>query len=71
MALGFFEAAAVLGPAVGFLLGGGFLNSWVDGKEKTPQDLSPDDQLWLGNWWLGFEFFSCILLFDLIFSASS
>ena len=71
MAIGFFEASAVLGPAVGFLLGGGFLNFWVDGNEKAPQDLTPDDQLWLGNWWLGFDFFLVFSYLTSNFSASS
>ena len=53
MALGLFEGMGVLGPAVGFLLGGAFLAMWIDGGE-APFEFTPDDELWIGNWWLGF-----------------
>ena len=52
MALGLFEGMGVLGPAIGFLLGGAFLGMWVDGE--APDNLTPDDELWIGNWWIGF-----------------
>ena len=43
----------VLGPAIGFLLGGAFLGMWVD-FEGAPDNITVDDELWIGNWWLGF-----------------
>ena len=53
MAIGYFEGTGVLGPAVGFLGGGAILNLWVDGADKVPEGFTSNDQLWLGNWWLG------------------
>jgi len=53
MAIGYFEGTGVLGPAVGFLGGGALLNMWVDGSASMPDDITPTDELWIGNWWLG------------------
>jgi len=61
MALGLFEGMGVLGPAVGFLLGGVFLSFWIDGGD-APADFTPDDELWIGNWWIGFVIGGCLAL---------
>ena len=50
--LGLLEGSGVFGPAVGFLLAGALLNLWVDGT--APADMTVDDKLWIGNWWIGF-----------------
>ena len=50
--LGLLEGSGVFGPAVGFLLAGALLNLWVDGT--PPTDMTIDDKLWIGNWWVGF-----------------
>lgn len=54
IAIGIFEGTGVLGPAVGFLLGGGLLSTWVDGSANQPDGLDPSNALWVGNWWAGF-----------------
>ena len=61
MALGLFEGMGVLGPAVGFLLGGVFLSFWIDGGD-APADFTTDDELWIGNWWIGFVIGGCLAL---------
>ena len=50
--LGLLEGSRAFGPAVGFLLGGALLNLWVDGT--APEGMTPSDELWIGNWWIGF-----------------
>ncbi len=50
---GIFASAAV-GPAIGFLMAGSFLDSWVDPGQNYPVGLTSDDRSWVGNWWLGF-----------------
>uniref|UniRef100_A0A674HZ93 Solute carrier organic anion transporter family member n=1 Tax=Terrapene triunguis TaxID=2587831 RepID=A0A674HZ93_9SAUR len=47
-----FYTAAILGPAAGYLVGGMFLNIYTHiGKQM---DLTPDNTLWVGAWWIGF-----------------
>ncbi|XP_050774627.1 solute carrier organic anion transporter family member 4A1 isoform X1 [Gopherus flavomarginatus] len=47
-----FYTAAILGPAAGYLVGGMFLNIYSEiGKQV---DLTPDNTLWVGAWWIGF-----------------
>ncbi len=60
--LGFFYALAVVGPALGFGLGGAFLYVYVDPWHSTTLD--PSDPGWVGAWWLSFLFAGtvCILL---------
>eukprot|EP00058_Branchiostoma_floridae_P012427 XP_002597915.1 hypothetical protein BRAFLDRAFT_128444 [Branchiostoma floridae] len=53
--IGIFYASATIGPAVGYLVGGQFLDFFVDidigndGSELTPADLR-----WVGAWWIPF-----------------
>ena len=50
--LGVFFMFAALGPALGFLLGGLFLDTWVEPGASTT--LSPNSAQWIGNWWACF-----------------
>ncbi|XP_067950254.1 solute carrier organic anion transporter family member 4C1-like [Watersipora subatra] len=52
--LGIFSSGSVLGPAIGFLSSGAFLDIYVDFPSSPPNGLSPDDPAWVGAWWLGF-----------------
>ncbi|XP_067030359.1 solute carrier organic anion transporter family member 4A1-like [Acropora muricata] len=52
--LGIMYAVASLGPAIGFLLGGEFLNIYVDINQPDGSDLSPEDPPFIGAWWLGY-----------------
>ncbi|KAG9465483.1 hypothetical protein GDO78_018212 [Eleutherodactylus coqui] len=50
--IGIFYTAAIVGPAVGYLLGGFFLNMYTE--FSSPTDLTPENPLWVGAWWIGF-----------------
>lgn len=52
--LGIMYAIATLGPAIGFLLGGQFLDIYVDIQQPQGVELTPDDSSFIGAWWLGF-----------------
>ncbi|XP_069185956.1 solute carrier organic anion transporter family member 4A1 isoform X2 [Procambarus clarkii] len=56
MYLGIFYAMAVLGPALGYLLGGQFLKVYIDSPSVDPDrfGLRVNSDLWLGGWWIGF-----------------
>ncbi|XP_035688796.1 solute carrier organic anion transporter family member 4C1-like [Branchiostoma floridae] len=62
--LGLKDAAGALGPAVGYLLNGKLLNTYVDFNKPgaVPPDGGPSDSRWLGAWWLGFPMFATIAL---------
>ncbi|KAK2850993.1 hypothetical protein Q5P01_007269 [Channa striata] len=50
--LGIFYTAAVLGPAAGYLLGGYFLTIYTEIHLNT--EMTPENPLWVGAWWIGF-----------------
>ena len=50
--LGVFYSMAILGPAIGYGLGGAFLSIYVDPWESTT--LEQADPGWVGAWWLCF-----------------
>uniref|UniRef100_A0A3Q1FD73 Solute carrier organic anion transporter family, member 4A1 n=1 Tax=Acanthochromis polyacanthus TaxID=80966 RepID=A0A3Q1FD73_9TELE len=50
--VGVFYTAAVLGPAVGYLLGGYFLSIFTEIHLTT--EMTPEDPHWIGAWWIGF-----------------
>ena len=56
--LGIFYGLSILGPAVGFGLGAGFLSIYVDFWEATA--LKPTDPAYVGAWWLCF-LFTCVV----------
>lgn len=60
--LGFFYTLTIIGPAIGFGLGGAFLSVYVDPWHST--NLEQSDPGWVGAWWLCFIFAGtvCILL---------
>lgn len=49
---GIFYALSLVGPGLGYLLGGQFLNLYTNPGETV--NISNDDVLWIGNWWMGF-----------------
>lgn len=64
--LGIFYTIAVVGPAVGFGLGGAFLTVNVDPWKDTT--LEESDPGWVGAWWLGFVVCGVIsLLISILF----
>lgn len=50
--IGIFYTAAIVGPAAGYLLGGLFLNIYTEINQTT--ELTPENPLWVGAWWIGF-----------------
>ncbi|XP_010873836.2 solute carrier organic anion transporter family member 4A1 [Esox lucius] len=50
--IGIFYTAAIVGPAAGYLLGGYFLNIYTEVHMTT--ELTPENPLWVGAWWIGF-----------------
>ncbi|XP_074652652.1 solute carrier organic anion transporter family member 4A1-like [Tubulanus polymorphus] len=53
---GIFEAFTAIGPALGFIVGGLFLDFYVDFDKIDAKslDMTPEDPRWVGAWWLGF-----------------
>lgn len=54
--IGIFYALAIVGPAIGYLAGGAFLNYYVDidSADLNSVSLTPDNPRWVGAWWVGF-----------------
>ncbi|EDQ90830.1 uncharacterized protein MONBRDRAFT_460, partial [Monosiga brevicollis MX1] len=52
--LGIFFGLNAAGPALGYILGGVFLNIYVSPGHETGQDIDPDSTGWVGAWWIGF-----------------
>ena len=50
--LGIFYTCAVVGPTLGFGIGGGFLTVYVDPWRETT--LEESDPGWVGAWWIGY-----------------
>ncbi|XP_062897306.1 solute carrier organic anion transporter family member 4A1 [Mobula hypostoma] len=50
--IGIFYTAAIIGPAAGYLLGGFFLQMYTEINTKV--NLTPENPLWVGAWWIGF-----------------
>ncbi|GIY60220.1 solute carrier organic anion transporter family member 4A1 [Caerostris extrusa] len=52
---------AIVGPALGYLLGGQLLKIYVDyGIDAKELGLSPSSTVWVGAWWVGFVFSAVI-----------
>lgn len=54
--VGLYYAMAIVGPAVGYLVGGQLLKIYVDIDRVDPKsvDLTPSSASWVGAWWIGF-----------------
>ncbi|XP_052791203.1 solute carrier organic anion transporter family member 4A1-like [Mya arenaria] len=54
--IGIFYALAIVGPAIGYLAGGAFLDIYVDTYRIDPSSLTitPNSPRWVGAWWIGF-----------------
>uniref|UniRef100_A0A3B5KR34 Solute carrier organic anion transporter family member n=1 Tax=Xiphophorus couchianus TaxID=32473 RepID=A0A3B5KR34_9TELE len=50
--MGIFYTAAIVGPAVGYLLGGYFLTIYTEIHLAT--EMTPENPHWVGAWWIGF-----------------
>ncbi|XP_060091623.1 solute carrier organic anion transporter family member 4C1 [Heteronotia binoei] len=52
--IGIGYSMSLLGPAVGYVLGGQLLKIYVDFNHQVRSDISPDDPRWVGAWWVAF-----------------
>ncbi|XP_077520031.1 solute carrier organic anion transporter family member 4A1-like [Amblyomma americanum] len=69
--MGVFYATSVLGPAMGFLLGGFFLSKYTDITADTSQlGMDSSSTNWVGAWWIGF-FGASIVMFLAAFPVAS
>ena len=62
LSTGVMYSMSALGPAVGFLMGAGFLKIFVN-PWSAPADLSDTDTTWVGAWWMGFLLCGVLALF--------
>ncbi|XP_049271122.1 solute carrier organic anion transporter family member 4A1-like [Rhipicephalus sanguineus] len=69
--MGIFYATSVLGPAMGFILGGYFLSKYTDiTADSSKLSMDPSSANWVGAWWLGF-FCASIVTFLTAFPIAS
>ncbi|XP_054920734.1 solute carrier organic anion transporter family member 4A1-like isoform X2 [Dermacentor andersoni] len=63
--IGIYYTAAIMGPGVGFILGGIFLGIYTDvSVDPSSIGMSPSSNVWVGAWWIGFVItgFSALLI---------
>ncbi|GAB0098809.1 Solute carrier organic anion transporter family member [Sergentomyia squamirostris] len=64
--LGIYYTTAIIGPAVGYVVGGQLLLFYTDMISVDPLvfGLTPESKVWVGAWWVGFCFMAvfCLLL---------
>ncbi|KAL6088862.1 hypothetical protein STEG23_022685 [Scotinomys teguina] len=52
--IGIGYSMSILGPAIGYVLGGQLLTMYIDVTVGQSSDVTEDDPRWLGAWWIGF-----------------
>ncbi|XP_013048878.1 solute carrier organic anion transporter family member 4C1 isoform X1 [Anser cygnoides] len=52
--IGIGYAMSLLGPAIGYVLGGQLLNVYIDIQIPESTQIDQDDPRWLGAWWIAF-----------------
>ncbi|XP_054445998.1 solute carrier organic anion transporter family member 4C1 [Pteronotus mesoamericanus] len=52
--IGIGYSMSILGPAIGYVLGGQLLTLYIDVGLGKSTDITEDDPRWLGAWWIGF-----------------
>ncbi|XP_074850293.1 solute carrier organic anion transporter family member 4C1-like [Carettochelys insculpta] len=67
--IGIGYAMSLLGPALGYVLGGQLLNIYIDVPLQPSTEMDPDDPRWLGAWWIAF-LLCCITTWLLIIPFS-
>ncbi|XP_049773044.1 solute carrier organic anion transporter family member 4A1 isoform X2 [Schistocerca cancellata] len=64
--LGIYYTTAIIGPALGYVLGGQLLKIYTDVLTVNPAEmgLTQDSNVWVGAWWIGFVLaaFVCLAL---------
>ncbi|XP_072040157.1 solute carrier organic anion transporter family member 4C1-like [Amphiura filiformis] len=69
--LGIFSACTIIGPAIGYIIGGIFLNFFTDFMTVDTSSLGIDtaSPRWVGAWWLG-HLIAAVLMFLLVIPLS-
>ena len=71
MYIGIFQTFFVVGPALGYLLGGFFLSIYTDFDTGIQiENLNPASPLWVGAWWIGFLISFMLSWFCALFLSS-
>ncbi|KAM6225329.1 solute carrier organic anion transporter family member 4C1-like [Rhynchocyon petersi] len=52
--IGIGYSMSILGPAIGYILGGRLLTVYIDVTVGQSTGITEDDPRWLGAWWIGF-----------------
>ncbi|XP_033100149.1 solute carrier organic anion transporter family member 4A1-like [Anneissia japonica] len=53
--LGIFYGSSIIGPSIGYLIGGYTLGFYTDfNRENEELEIEPGDPAWVGAWWIGF-----------------
>jgi hypothetical protein len=54
--IGIYYTTALIGPGIGYIIGGQFLKIYVDWMYVEPKTLglTPSSHVWIGSWWMGF-----------------
>ncbi|XP_053330553.1 solute carrier organic anion transporter family member 4C1 [Spea bombifrons] len=52
--IGIAYGMSVVGPAIGYLIGGQLLNLYIDFDKGINPNITPSDPRWLGAWWIAF-----------------
>ncbi|XP_055995112.1 solute carrier organic anion transporter family member 4C1 [Sorex fumeus] len=52
--IGIGYSMSILGPAIGYVVGGQLLTLYIDFGMGQSIDITEDDPRWLGAWWIGF-----------------
>ncbi|XP_004375108.2 solute carrier organic anion transporter family member 4C1 [Trichechus manatus latirostris] len=52
--IGIGYSMSILGPAIGYVLGGQLLTIYIDTAMGRSTGINKDDPRWLGAWWIGF-----------------
>ncbi|XP_031617011.1 solute carrier organic anion transporter family member 4A1 isoform X2 [Contarinia nasturtii] len=62
--LGIYYTMTIIGPAVGYVVGGQLLQIYTDFLTVDPLTfgLTPNSKVWIGAWWIGFVFIALICL---------
>uniref|UniRef100_A0ACB8EQK4 Uncharacterized protein n=1 Tax=Sphaerodactylus townsendi TaxID=933632 RepID=A0ACB8EQK4_9SAUR len=52
--IGIGYSMSLLGPAIGYVVGGQLLKIYVDFNQQVRTDITPNDPRWVGAWWVAF-----------------
>lgn len=67
--MGIYQSIVVVGPSLGYIIGGAFLNIYTDlNVDENSLNIDVNSPLWVGAWWIGFLMNGLLLfVFTLIY----